>query len=352
MLSATGPKGAKPAQHAQRHFTGFGVLGVTATVAVLYVNVNHVRNTVLDIWQLRRPDINREVDSSGSPGGLWEFSCSCSEPNRYTVSWCGSVPARSVREASYSASRNCADFYNRPRSTTFIPPPDSFVATTDPVALCHICECIPSLSSSPQRILPVAPTNGTGASSRPSTDQAKSVRPGLFKNAGFHKRYGTPGGEIREREQDAEVLFPQLAGKQFDRTKFRVSHMPQRPYGKHLVSLCSIGFMLTICLSFICISATIARATDTVTVTVSSSVDITTSAGSSVSDGGDCTITNNSSSESVTISGVTYTVTNPVLFSSITLTVGDQSDSTSSPQSSNTASVDVTIAAVRVSTAR
>jgi hypothetical protein len=84
-------------------------------------------------------------------------------------------------------------------------------------------------------------------------------------------------------------------------------------------------------------------ATDSVTVAVTNSVDITVSAGASVSDGGDCTITNNSSTDTVTITELTYSVSNPNIFSSITMTVGGESETTSSPASSDSQTFDVSI---------
>jgi hypothetical protein len=87
-----------------------------------------------------------------------------------------------------------------------------------------------------------------------------------------------------------------------------------------------------------------AYATVRVTVAVANPVDLTVTAGESVSDGGDCTITNNSSTDTVTVTSITYTLSNPGLFSSTTLTLNGDSQTTSSPAASNSAGFDVSIA--------
>jgi hypothetical protein len=93
----------------------------------------------------------------------------------------------------------------------------------------------------------------------------------------------------------------------------------------------------------IILAASVTHASDQVTVAVTNRADLTVSAGESVSDGGDCTITNNSSTDTVTITSITYTLSNPGLFSSTTLTLNGNAQTTSSPASSNSVTFDVSI---------
>jgi len=104
------------------------------------------------------------------------------------------------------------------------------------------------------------------------------------------------------------------------------------------------GALIGLLVPCIVLAASVTRASDQVSVAVANPVDLTVSAGESVSDGGDCTITNNSSTDTVTITSMTYTLSNPGLFSSTTLTLNGSSQTTSSPGSSNSASFDVSIA--------
>lgn len=99
--------------------------------------------------------------------------------------------------------------------------------------------------------------------------------------------------------------------------------------------------LLTLC---IIMAAPAAGASDQVTVKITNNADLTVSAGQSVSDGGDCTITNQSSVDTVTITSMTYTLSSPGLFSSTTLTLNGNSQTAPSPASSNSATFDVSIA--------
>jgi hypothetical protein len=94
----------------------------------------------------------------------------------------------------------------------------------------------------------------------------------------------------------------------------------------------------------IILAASVIHASDQVTVDVTNRADLTVSAGESVSDGGDCTITNNSSTDTVTVTSITYTLSDPGLFSSTTLTLNGNAQTSSSPASSNSATFDVSIA--------
>src|SRR5262249_34656257 len=77
-------------------------------------------------------------------------------------------------------------------------------------------------------------------------------------------------------------------------------------------ALIGIGMLV----AYITPAASVTLASDKLTVAVTNREDLTVTAGESVSDGGDGTITNNSSTDTVAITSLTYTPSNPGLFSS------------------------------------
>ena len=91
-------------------------------------------------------------------------------------------------------------------------------------------------------------------------------------------------------------------------------------------------------------AASVAHAQDSVTVTVTNTVNATVSAGATVTDAGDCTIQNTSTTDTITINSVTYTVGTPGLFASTTLTVNGIPQAAAPPSFTNSPAFSVAIA--------